>query len=114
MVTSDEATGEGADLEGLPGLEARYEAALVEWRAWDRRAVEAQSCDVAAAAQRSLDELRRLERRLARGLKGRLVRERSGTREPTARANRLAGSHRYLFLFTPYSACSNIYVVSDN
>jgi len=38
-----------------------YEAALAEYRQWDRRAAESQSCDVAVAAQRSLEALRALE-----------------------------------------------------
>jgi len=60
MATSTEPTRDG------DGLDAAYAAAVVEWREWDRRAVEAQSCDVAIAAQRSLEVVRRLERRRER------------------------------------------------
>lgn len=42
-------------------LEAAYASAVATWREWDRRTVEAQSCDVAVAAQRSLEVVRRLE-----------------------------------------------------
>lgn len=44
-------------------LDAEYQVALAEYREWDRRAVEAMSCDIATAAQISLDRLRSLERR---------------------------------------------------
>ena len=61
MARSDERTSEGKDLEAR--YVAQYQAALAEWRVWDARAVEAMSCDVAVAAQRSLEELRGLEGR---------------------------------------------------
>jgi hypothetical protein len=51
-------TDADADLE--------YEAALAEYRRWDRRAAESQSCDIAVAAQRSLETLRALEARRER------------------------------------------------
>jgi hypothetical protein len=47
-------------------LDVAYASALAEWREWDRRAVEAQSCDIAIAAQRSLEEMLRLEAQRAR------------------------------------------------
>jgi len=47
--------------QGGADLERAYATALAEWRAWDHRASEAQRCDVAVAAQRSLEALRALE-----------------------------------------------------
>jgi hypothetical protein len=47
-------------------LDAEYEAALAEYREWDRRAVAAMSCDIATAAQISLDKLRAIEARRER------------------------------------------------
>jgi len=50
-----------AGTENGADLDAEYEAALTEYRTWDRRAAESQSCDIAVAAQRSLERLRQLE-----------------------------------------------------
>lgn len=54
------------DCPSRDDLDAAYASAVAEWQEWDRRAAEAQSCDIAIAAQRSLEAVRALERR--RGL----------------------------------------------
>ncbi len=56
--------------EGRDALDAEYAAALAEYREWDRRAVEAMSCDIATAAQASLERLRAIEARHARAVRG--------------------------------------------
>ena len=65
-MTANPSTTTNEDGAHLEASDTRYEAALAEWREWDRRAVESQSCDVAVAALRSLEALRALERRRGR------------------------------------------------
>ena len=59
-----------SDERQQPEPDAEYEAAVAEWREWDRRATEAQSCEIAVAAQRSLERVRALEARRERRLRG--------------------------------------------
>jgi hypothetical protein len=63
----DRAMSDQRDRDEPPtGTDLEYEAALAEYRRWDRRAAESQSCDIAVAAQRSLERVRALEGRRAR------------------------------------------------